>query len=219
MLPNTLTFRKSRFLLALVTIKIITAKSLVISTIQKSVSGLISPLTYTLRAVKKIREKMETKYSNKTMSMNLIQKTHPLLTIWLHFILLATTLPWQMHFDVALSPWPSSRIVPLQPLRPLFISLPSHLYASALTRQLKCSRSQISAKLWWNISIIWRTGHHILYLGPEAIIQHYRSTTFRYGTGSVLSKCNTITVFPMPCRRYVPSLPRHPALTACTMQS
>ena len=152
--------------------------------------------------------------------MNPIQKTHLLLTIWLHSILLAITLPWPMHFDMALSPWPSSCTVPSQPPQLLFILLPSHLCASALTRQLKCSRSQISATLWWNISIVWRMEHHMLYLGPEAIIQHYRSTTFRYGTGSILSKCNTITVrFPMPRRRYVPSLPWHPALTVCMMQS
>ena len=220
MLPNMLMFKKSRFQLTLVTIKIITAKSLIILTIQRSVSGLILPLIYAPRAVKQIREKMKMKYSNRTMNMNPIQKTHPLLLIWLHFDPLATTLPWPMHFDAALSPWPSRCTVLSQQPQLLFILLPNHLYTSALMRQLKCSRSQISTRLWWNIFIIWRMEHHILYMGPETIIQYYHSTTFRYGTGSVLSKCNTITVrFLIPHRHYVPSLLWHPPLMACTMQS
>ena len=151
--------------------------------------------------------------------MNPIQKTRLLLTIWPHFVLSAITSPWPMHFNAALSPWPSSRIVPSQPPRPPFILHPSHLYASVLMMQLKCSRSQISTKLWWNISIIWRM-EHILYLEPEATTAHYPLTAFRYGTRSVRSKCNTISArFPMPRRRCVPCPPRHLALTAYTMQS
>jgi len=76
-----------------------------------------------------------------------------------------------------------------------------------------------SAKLWWNISIVWRI-KHILYLEPEATTAHYPLTAFRYGTRSVRSKCNIISArFPMPRRRCMPCPPRHLALMAYTMQS
>ena len=116
---------------------------------------------------------MKTEYSNRKMNMNLIQKTRLSLTIWLHFVLSTITSPWLMRFDAALSPRLSNHTVPSQPSRPPSILLPSHRYALVLTRQLKCSRSQIFAQLWWNISIVWRTEHHTLYPGPAATITYY----------------------------------------------
>ena len=147
--------------------------------------------------------------------------------------ILLTSFPCLPHIHMCMLPHPHAQTiclyatmstytatVPFQ-LPPLpFILLPNHFCASlVLTRWLKCSKSWTYTKLWWNVTIVWRMEHHMLYLGPEATITCYLSTVFRYGTRFVHSKCNTITArFPMLCRCCVPISPQHLTLMACMTQ-